>query len=451
MLMSIVPAWAQYSFKKVIGGNEDDRPCGMMQARDGYFYLYGSAGSFNPNPGYGNQNYIAKIDHLGNIIWQRTFTKTSTVDYIDDVIELPDGTLFCGGSAQEQLQELNARVTLIKPNGDIVLDSLYPHLGNAAGTILKLADNPEKKVIVSIGLGGPDRNTDAMLFQRTDYSGKRLFYTFVPYPTDFRIKKFFKIKGKDEYMLFGIRRVLHLDSVGNVLPFPSDAMDTTDKGWLEILDVVQNDDGTYTCVMDRGAGANEGYYLQLNDSNGKFIGYQVRISSAVAEYYTRALTKTRNKGYLSAGAYLTLIDSNMQIVWQKKAEQPSIAEMVSVGQALDGGFYGCAYDYTKNNSLDNDMYIYKTNADGVISGLNDAKSEILKAQVVPNPSAGLFTITGEFKQAQVSVSNLLGQELLKTSLYTGETLDASQLNPGLYMLTLTSGNASAVQRVSILK
>ncbi len=438
--MSIAPVRAQYSFEKMIGLAGVDIPRGMKQASDGYFYLYGQAASFNPTGGA--QNYVAKIDHLGNIIWQRTFTEKSFADHIMDMIELPDRTLFFGGKAQEQLQEYNARVTIITPNGDLLLDTLYPLAKTSFGYIQSMVNNAEKGYIVSIGLGSADINS-GLMFQKTSYSGKRLWYKYLPYPQEFRTKKIFKMKGKDEYLVFGEKKVLHLDSMGTMIGGEEWAL----KSPGDIYDIVQNEDGTFTSLVHGEEGVT-GYFLQIHDTLGKFLRYSTQLIEHTVEHHFLALTPTQDGGYLAAGSDFYLIDSNEQIVWKKPTNFPETTLIVSIGQSSDKCFYGCATDYNQ----DEDIFIFKSNVDGVVSGVNDLSNQKLKAQVKPNPSGGVFTITGEFKQAHVSVSNLLGQEVLQSqNMLPGGKLDATALENGIYVLTVTDKHNTYVQKVNIIK
>ncbi len=448
LLISVAPLWAQYSFEKVIGGKDSDRPYGMKQARDGYFYLYGQSSMFSPfNNG---QNYVAKLDQFGNIIWQRAFTETSFADYLTGMVELPDGLLFFGGLSQEQLQEGNARVTIIKPDGTIILDTLHPLPKTSFGCIQVMVDNPDKGFIASIGLGSPDNN-DGLMFQKTNYSGKRLWYKYLPYPNTFyRTKKMFKRKDKDEYIVFGEQELLWMDSAGNMLDSVQLAVGPRESFTLhDINDIVQNENGSFTILVARQSDSLAGQYLQHNDEYGRFVGYGNKLPTGGFS----VLTKTKDKGYFAAGKYFALIDSNEQVVWQTTSTQPEASRTISIGQSSDGCFYGCAIDWSKDNADDPDIYVFKTTIDGVIkSGIGDIHKYKLKAQVIPNPSQGLFTITGEFKEAQISLSNLMGQKVLQSqNILPGSKLDASALENGIYLLTVTSGDANYIQKVSIAR
>lgn len=448
LIMSVVPAWAQYSFEKVIGGREDDRPCGMTQASDGYFYLYGTYGSYSSFGG--NQNYVAKIDHLGNVIWEKTYVNKSVSDQLEDMIELPNGNLLFGGIAQEQLQSLNARASIFTKEGQLLFDTLYPQVHPQCGSIQSITHNKSTQQLVTIGGGCLNNDAPGLLFQTLDYNGRRTGYTMLPYPEEFRTKKIFKLKGQNNYVVFGKNRSLHLDNVGNLIESPLWAIDTSGGFADEILDIVQLNDGTFCGLLAPWNISIGSYKLQYFDSLGKFqrIGNLVLKSSV----FLRKLTCTTNKGFFIAGSDFILVDSNEQIVWQKTSTQPTQAETVSIGEASDGGFYGSATDWTKNNSLDPDIYVFKTSEDGVISGIGDYEKAKLSVQISPNPSKGFIILSGAFSLADLKVTNLLGQQIFTSQKIAPNTeIDIKTLNDGIYFISVSSQKASYVQKIIIAK
>ena len=82
-----------------------------------------------------------------------------------------------------------------------------------------------------------------------------------------------------------------------------------------------------------------------------------------------------------------------------------------------------------------------------ISGSGEAS----EFHISPNPSNGIFTISGFVTRATVTFTNLLGQVVAKDLPLLNGKVDASQLKPGIYILTVSTNEKRYVQKVNIIK
>ncbi len=444
-ILSIVPARAQYSFAKIYGGSGDDRPYGIFQLSNGNYILYGYYDS-GPGPGI---NYISCLDKFGNLLWEKQGTNPYGATS-HDCFETANQEIYVTG--QSDIGDGSPTITKLKANGTIVFDTtlrLNTQAGES-GFIFRSLHSDEKKEIISIGFAGKFQ-VGYILFHKANYSGQQLMYKLISFPDNyFQMKHFFKVKGKEEYLIFGQRMVIRLDSIGNQIDSVRSTVEYSPTGNETVLDIVQNDNGTFTALLEISGSAKGGYHLQQYNDTGIFEKYIGRLAKRDT-VYVNTLTATNDHGWFIAGTHFFRVDSAGQLLWSKSSNLPENGTMVNVRQALDGGFYGCALDFEE--SSDYNMYVFKTTPEGDIhTGLLSVNKQSLKAQVMPNPSQGIFTIAGEFKQAQVSITNLLGQALLKEQMITtGGTVDASGLQAGMYVLTVNSGNGSYVQKVNIIK
>ncbi len=71
--------------------------------------------------------------------------------------------------------------------------------------------------------------------------------------------------------------------------------------------------------------------------------------------------------------------------------------------------------------------------------------------VSPNPSNGLFHIAGVGSTATATLTNSVGQVVLKDLPLINGKLDASNLKAGIYILTVTDQHNSHVQKINIIK
>ncbi|MES2689243.1 MAG: T9SS type A sorting domain-containing protein [Bacteroidota bacterium] len=440
-ILSIAPARAQYSFSKVYGGSSDDRPYGMFQLSNGNFVFHGYY-SGNTS-GY---NYIGCIDKYGNLLWEKYATDPySATSY--DGFETQNGDIYITG--ESQINDGTPYIIKLKADGTIIFDTILIPQGGNGGTIFRSLQNDHNREITSIGVAGKF-NTSYIMFHKANYDGKALLYKLSNLPAYFQLKKFFKVKGKEEYLLFSKSAVIRFDSAGNQIDSVRSIIEAYRGGDRSIYEITQNEDGTFTSLSRILSDTFKGYYLRKHNEYGLFDKFLGKLAPLDSEY-VNTITATSDKGYFIAGKMFYRVDSNGTMLWSKRSYQSEAAEMVSVKQASDGGFYGCALDY--DESSDHNMYVFKTTPEGDIhTGLIPINKQRLKAQVMPNPSEGFFTITGEFKQAQVTISNLLGQEVLKPqTISQGGKLDASALENGIYLLTVSEKHNTYVRKVHITR
>lgn len=443
ILLSIAPAKAQYSFAKVFGGSGDDRPIGVFQLSNGSFILYGDAESFSAS-GF---NYVSCIDKFGKLIWEKYSTNSyGSRNYSG--FESVDGYIYIVAASQHR----DGTPYLIKltTDGTIVFDTVLSLQDEFGGSLFKSFHDDKKRVIVSLGSAGKF-NFSYMMFHKMSYDGKVITYKFNPWPTDhFLPKGVFKVKNKEEYLFFSADLVMRFDSIGNQIGNAQRIVEAD----LKIEDIVQNEDGTFTSLGYVKIAPDNGYHLRKHNEFGLFdTTLTIYRKDSLSVYYT-ALTLTKDKGYLIAGSHFTCFDSTGTLLWNKYSGYSSKdMEVVDVGQALDGGFYGCAVENRDFDNTNYNMYMFKTTAEGIIinAGLRDVRKQELKASITPNPSDGRFTINGEFKLAQVSIRNLLGQEVLKDQVLSDFKLDATALETGVYFIVITSGEKSYTQKIAISK
>jgi len=76
-------------------------------------------------------------------------------------------------------------------------------------------------------------------------------------------------------------------------------------------------------------------------------------------------------------------------------------------------------------------------------------NESIAFTIFPNPSNDFVTFKGELNNANVIVLNTLGQEVLSQTISTGDSMNVSSLNAGIYLVKVESNGVSAVRRLSI--
>ena len=85
-----------------------------------------------------------------------------------------------------------------------------------------------------------------------------------------------------------------------------------------------------------------------------------------------------------------------------------------------------------------------------VSVINDTESTIEGLYIYPNPvSNGRLYITTQKKAAkEIEIFDVLGKKIITTEIFD-KSLDVSQLSPGVYILKIKEGNASATRKLVI--
>jgi hypothetical protein len=80
---------------------------------------------------------------------------------------------------------------------------------------------------------------------------------------------------------------------------------------------------------------------------------------------------------------------------------------------------------------------------------NDFEKDLIS--VFPNPANDILQLKGmeNTKISQVSISNVLGKKVLSTSEIKNNSIDISNLNPGIYMISISSENSE--KRIKFIK
>jgi hypothetical protein len=82
-----------------------------------------------------------------------------------------------------------------------------------------------------------------------------------------------------------------------------------------------------------------------------------------------------------------------------------------------------------------------------ITAVKDIKSDI-ELRVYPNPAKEFISISTSGQILKVEIISLSGQKLLSQNL-PGKSVSLSGLNPGIYLMKVSTDNGSTTQRISV--
>ena len=140
--------------------------------------------------------------------------------------------------------------------------------------------------------------------------------------------------------------------------------------------------------------------------------------------------------YGSNGTHLvvTKTDTDLNVVWQKRFRvDGNIYSAFQTIATTDGGCLIIGNVYDHNPERNQDVFVLKIDADGVV-GLDEIQEESM-AFVYPNPIKGTVNIGGVEAEETV-VYNTLGQRVMA---FRGNEANVEVLADGVYMLRVTDG------------
>ena len=106
---------------------------------------------------------------------------------------------------------------------------------------------------------------------------------------------------------------------------------------------------------------------------------------------------------------------------------------------------------TDNSTYANRVHTAGVNASDVFNTCPSTASvddnNILDAQVYPNPTTGLLTISSAEAISAVEVYNVIGKRVLQVTNVVNNSVDVSSLSKGMYILKIASGDSIATKKI----
>jgi hypothetical protein len=251
--------------------------------------------------------------------------------------------------------------------------------------------------------------------------------------------------------------LIKTDSVGDTLWTKTYGGDSSDYG----SSIEQTNDGGYIIAGSTnsfGAGLND-VYLIKTDANGDtlwtktFGGNDHDGGSSVCQ--------TSDGGYIILGStfsfgagegdvYLIKTDANGDTIWTKTFGGNNPDAGCSVEQTNDGGYIAAGYTYSFGLG-GSDVYLIKTDANGLVGIDENTPTKNNGISIYPNPTSGKINIMvpqnfGEIKM--IEIYNCIGQLQEIPENFTD--IDISAYKSGLYFLVLSNGKGEKL-RTKVLK
>jgi hypothetical protein len=398
-----VDAWGEPEWQRTYGWTLLDMAYCVRQVSDGGYIL---CGVFS---GFGNDTLaLIRTDALGEPLWERRYSGGLGRDIGYNVVETSDGGFaVCGFTGADP--QLDALVIRVDSQGELLWTSVFD-LGATeyANAIRQL---PDGGFIVLCDNG--------------------------------------EIGGLGD----GVLHLLRLNTDGGLMW--SSAFSATEG--LSARGLCVNGDGGFTIAGTVGYPQRDVILLR-SDAQGEELWRAVHGAAGLDET-TYDVLQTADGGFIAGGRkeevfngigmYLLRTDADGVIVWERTWSRGIMSEAFSLDITSDGGFalFGHTVD-TISGQLIGDMYLVKTNEDGIV-GMHEPIQAEGSLWVGPVPASDMLHLTCDgFDPHRIELLDMAGRMLREWpwSAVQGHGVPVHFLAPGGYLISVIDAGGQRITR-----
>jgi hypothetical protein len=449
ILYSSIAANSQITFEKNIGGYYDDQGLSVVQTNDGGYIISGMKCSSDTSC----KSYLIKTNEYGDTLWTKTIGADHTTSVANSVIQTSDGGYVFTGSYRS---ETYSDVLIVKTNssGDTLWSKLFGWQYNDEGwSVAQTYDGGY--VITGLKQINFGNNCDVFLI-KTDTAGNAVWiktYGGNQYEQGYSVAQTsdsgFIIAGTTASYGTGTTSIylIRTNQTG-------DTIWTKTYGGVEFAEgysLIKTDDGGYLIAglsFDYGSILGNQVYLVKTDANGDSIW--TKTIGGVNGENALSVTKSNDGGYVITGKTYTSSSKNGVLMIKTNANGDSLWSKTFGGmeddygaciKATNDGGYIIAGTTSSFGLLYSNVYLIKTDGNGIVAGLEDYTNQSHNTTISPNPfsQSTQITLPQTYHNISLAVYDIQGK-LLAQQQYKDCSLiqlNRNQLSNGLYFLKLT--------------
>lgn len=449
--------FSQTTFEKTYGGINRDFGMSVTQVTDGGFMIIGTTKSFG---GQNGNIYVIKTNNLGDTLWTRTFGGDS-VDSGHALVATTDGGAVVVGSTNSfGTGKSDVYVIRLNANGDTLWSKTYGTLNDDFG--YDIAPTNDSGYIITGYSCRNLCNVEYIYLIRADINGDTLWtktcvknaigHSAIQTNDGGFIIAGFAITFNSQNHMYVVKTNENGDSLwSNVYQL------SEQDGASQI---VQTHDGGYIISGYSGEMfSDEFVYVVKTDSNGIANWSRVYGGNGISQGFS--VYETSNHGYLFTGrttafgagdfdVYLIKTTENGDTVWTKTYGGIENDAGLKVIEASDGGYIivGSTESF---GAGDRDVYLIKTDSNGVSGGYDGLCDKIITAEIFnifPNPAKEHLIIETSHTSMPtiVSIFNIQGQLLLQQPMLKPRCeLEVADLESGLYIIRIIGNEITAAK------
>jgi hypothetical protein len=437
------PCSAQVTFERTYGGSGGESGRCVQQTLDGGYVIVGTTLSF----GSGYDIYLVKTDSLGDTLWTRVFDR-GLGDFGWWVEETPEEGYVVGGTSRSAETWNDFYLAKVDPLGDILWEMTY---GDSTDQDAYCLQQTSDGGYVMVGTTVSD-----IYLLKTDSLGNTLWDRAYGGSRD---DAGYSVRQTPDggYIIVGETWPSSVDT-SDIFIIKTDSLGNAH--WTKRYGGIHDDGGSSVDLAADGGyiitgatysfGAdNSDVYLIKIDSLGDSVW--ARTYGGTNNDHGRSVQVTRDGGYIIAGTthsfgegiqdfYLLKTDSLGNLLWTKTYGGTSDDRASSVRQTTDGGYIIVGQTHSFGAGSD-DVYLVKTNGNGEVGVAEEdprvqvEPEGIFLQQNTPNPFAHLTLISYSLPHASevhLTIYDITGRLV--------ETLVNETQRPGIHQVSWNRRN-----------
>lgn len=428
------------TWQKTLGGSGIDRAISIQQTMDGGYIVSGKSDSNNGDVtgNHGGKDYwVVKLDATGNMTWQKSLGGSGD-DQSYSLQQTTDGGYIVVGASNSNDGDVTDNnggkdcwVVKLDTSGNIVWQKSY------GGSLTDLAAAVQQTKDGGYIVAGSTRSDDGDV---TDNNGGYDFWAIKLDATGNMIwQKSLGGSGTDSS-----GSVQQTSDGGFILTGNSISNDgdlTGNNGWTDLWVVRLDESGNLIWQKSLGSsGTDIGLSVQQTTDGGYIVG---------------GLSSSNDGDVIGNNGFddfwIVKLDTTGNIIWQKSLGGSDADQVTSIQQTTDGGYIAGGFSSSNDgdvigNNGGYDFWIVKLNPE--ISSINEI--DTIETLVYPNPTVETITISSEqeinssfkiidAKGKLVLVGNMKGKE---------QSVDVSKLTRGMHSIVFDN---SALPVLSVIK
>jgi len=481
--------------QKSLGGSSNDFARGVILASDGNYIIAGGSSSNNGNVtgNHGSSDFwVVKMNPSGVVIWQKSLGGPG-FDFAKDIKQTSDGGYILTGIASGNGGDVTGNhglwdVWVVKLNANGILQwqkSLGGSANDGGSSVEQTSDGGY--IVAAYSESSDGDVSDAIdyidywvvklsasgtLQWEKSFGGSEIDYaTSIALTLDggyivsgFSDSTNGHVTGNHGAEDFWVVKItangdLQWQSTygGSSQDVGNNVLPTQDGGYI-ISGFTSSNNGDVS-----GNNGNSDFWLVKTNSTGA-IEWQKTLGGSSSEF-AYALQKVNN-GYVVAGGssssngdvtenkgsedfWVARVNSIGELQWQKSMGGNDDDEAHAINSTNDGGFVVAGFSYSNNGDVtgnhgSNDMWVVKLSQDP----LAIVDFQFQEIVLYPNPVSEVLYIEAQQDIENISVFNLLGQELLKQSVNgLQSTIDMSGLSGGIYLIQILSSQGAQTYKI----
>ena len=451
----------QNSFEKTYGGVFDEYSHSVLQTDDNGFIICGFTSSF----GLGLEDiYIVKTDESGNIEWDHTYGGSGD-DHGYFITKTNDGGyIICAESTSFGTRK--AYLVKINSTGDTLWTNTYKGLYRS--TARQILQNDDGSYIVCGTTSNTELGQNDVFLFKTDENGELLWSKiFGGTDTEFAYAMCKTLEGG--YILCGGTKsfgagsydvyIIKTNEIGDTIWTKTIGGEGYDAGYS----IIQRETGNIIIggvSSSFGPGAFNILVTNLNEGGGiiwtKTIDYieneQGCHISQTSDNCIAGCGWTSDIPVTNSDILIFKMDNDGNIIWTNTFGGPTHEVGYAIYETSDLGFIVTGYTVSYGAGM-SDMYLIKTNSNGIITSINDINVKLDPIEIYPIPCSNILYLKKTGKISQIEMISINGKCLrpIIISQVNQEILqfDISDFPRGVYIVKIKYSDSFYYKKIII--